>query len=99
MLFDSGPVRREHIHQAAGCGDRALGRNQHAFEEEGEPFFPVADTANAVQKGVVLATTFLEIQAQVEERLAQYTRVAEQECDQQSAYTPVAVQEGWMVSN
>ena len=58
----------------------------HAFEEEGD--------STRFRMDVVLATTFLEIQAQVEERLAQYTRVAEQECDQQRPTRPLPSEEG-----
>ncbi len=64
LPFDASPVRR---------ADRAIDGDPHAFEKEGKPRFPVADPPNAVQQVAIGVPVLLEVQAQIQERLAKPT--------------------------
>ena len=77
-----------------GGRDRTLSRPFHSFEEEGEPCFPVAGAANLVKHLVVDIAILFEVQAQIQERLAQHAGVAQQQRYEQPPHAPVAVEEG-----
>jgi hypothetical protein len=91
---DALAVFLEHGGEALGGGEGGVGDLVDAVEEEGHPGLPVAVAAHAVQEVVVGGAVLLEVQAQVEQRLAEGPGVTEQTRDQQAADAAVAVQEG-----
>lgn len=56
----------------------------HAFGEERHPLLPFALAAHRVEPVVVLAAMLLEVEAEVEERLAEHAVLAEEQRDQQA---------------
>ena len=65
----------------------------HPFQEERQPRLPVALAAHPVQELIVGRAILLEVEAQVEQGLAEDTGVAQEETDQQAADPSIAVEE------
>ena len=80
--------------QPPGGADGAVGRLVDAAQEELEPGLPVAVVPHGVEQPVVLGPVLLEVEAQVEQRLAEHAGVAEEQRDQQPPDAAVAVEEG-----
>src|SRR5205823_11282248 len=71
----------------AGCID-------HSPKEEGQPAFPVTGVPHGLQVVVVRLAVAPEVVRQVEDRAGEQVALHEEEGDQQSADTAVAVEEG-----
>ncbi len=84
----------EELCQTLRRGDGALRGLTHAFQEEDDPGLSITVAADGVELGIVGRPILLQIETQVEERLAQDGRVTEQEGDQQPTHAAVAVEKG-----
>src|SRR5205085_6434799 len=69
-----------------GCVD-------YAGKEEIEPALPIAGLAHGLQALVVRAPVRLEVEAEVQQRLAHHLALAQKKRDQQPAEAAVAVEE------
>ena len=74
------------FHSLGGGDDNGLGK-------EIEPSFPIAGQTDIVEQLIVILTVGLEVEAEVEHRLPQHLLLAQEQSDQQTPQTAVAVQE------
>ncbi len=93
-VADAGLVFAEEGEEAAGGLYGAFGDLFDAFEEENEPFLPVAFFADGLQELVVAGTVLFEIQGEVEQWVPEHAFGVEQEGDEKAAEAAVAIQEG-----
>ena len=91
--LDQGAIAGEELQDGARGGDGVAGGDDHAAQEEGEPGFPVPVFAHVLQPVVVGLVVLFEIQAEVQQRLAQHAALTQQKGDQQAAESAVAVEE------
>jgi hypothetical protein len=90
--FDLRAVRLKDRAQALGGEYRAVGDLSNPFQEERDPRFPVSVAADTIQEVVVRGAIPFEIEAEVEERVAEDPRLAEQQRDEETADAAVAVE-------
>src|SRR5690606_15029864 len=91
--LDPAPVAAEHGRELLWRLDRPLCWHAHALQEESQPGLPAALPPPEVeQRGVRLAAR-LEVEAEVQQRIAQHAIVAEQERGQEPADAAVAIEE------
>ena len=76
--FDTGAVRLEHLCEPLRRRDRSIRGLPHALKEKGEPFLPIALAPHAIEQLVVPRAMLFQIQAQIEQRVAQHPRVAQE---------------------
>ncbi|MBK7976281.1 MAG: hypothetical protein IPK07_24435 [Deltaproteobacteria bacterium] len=93
LSFDPAAVVGERGRQRSSGGDGLVGGLSNAVEEEREPSLPVAAHAYALEAVVVLLAALLEIEAQVEDRLAEQSVGAQDQGYQQPTAAAVAVEE------
>jgi hypothetical protein len=83
--------------QAARAEDRPFGSLLHARQKELDLYFPVSGGVNAREEIVIDLAIVFEIQTQVEDRLRQRAAATEQESDEKTSESSVAV-EKWVES-
>lgn len=83
--------------QAARAEDRPFGSLLHARQKELDLYFPVPGGVNAREEIVIDLAIVFEIQTQVEDRLRQRAAATEQESDEKTSESSVAV-EKWVES-
>jgi hypothetical protein len=93
-VADAGLVFAEEGEEAAGGLYSTFGDFFHAFEEENEPFLPVAFFADGLQELVIAGSVLFEIQGEVEQWVPEHAFGVEQEGDEKAAEAAVAIQEG-----
>jgi len=91
--LDARPVFLEQLDEPAGRRDGAVACLDHAVEEERQPCFPVALFPDDLQQAVILLAVLFEVEAQVEQWLAQQAGATEEQRDQQASHAAVAVEE------
>jgi hypothetical protein len=91
--LEAEAVLLEKIEQPAGAGDGLAGGLDDAGEEEREPLLPIAIQADVLKEFVVGLAVALEVKGEIEERLAEDTLRAENEGDEQTAETTIAIEE------
>ena len=94
LASDSRAVAADRFAGGPGRRDRGFGHFPHTVQEEPQPDLPVAGAPGVIQELVVGAPLALEVKAEVEERIAQESGVAEHEGDQEASHAAVAVEEG-----
>src|SRR5262249_16667303 len=91
--LDVRAMLAEHLPHAIRGGDCALRDLTHSFEKECQPCLPVAVVTHAVQEVVVGCAMLLQIETEIEKRLAQNAGVTEKERDQEATHASVSVEE------
>src|SRR6185436_11314801 len=83
------------MHQGLGRGRSLIGSCLNGVQEKAQPLLPIAGQTDRLQQLVISLAMLLEIEAQIQKRLAQGSFGAKKQGDQQPAETPIAIQE-WM---
>lgn len=84
------PVSLDHRRQASGGLRGRLCHLDYAFQEESQPPLPVAVGPYALELFVVDVTVALEVEAEIQQRLAQDFLGAEQESYEEAPDAPIA---------
>src|SRR6185437_12477622 len=92
QTLDSASVGGRELQQAHRRRCRLCRARNDGICEEFKPCFPIACLAYAVQQFVVCLPVLLEVQAQVEQWLAQQSVVGELQRDEQAADASVAIE-------
>ncbi len=83
----------EQIDNPGGGLERLIGRVRNTGKEEIEPGFPCPVLAHLLKQAVIVGAMRFQIQAQIEERLAQHTVDAQVQRYQQATDPAVSIQE------
>jgi len=94
MTLDLLSVVFEEIDDPSGSDHRGLGGFTDTFKEELQPRFPVTFQPDSLQVVVVVRAMMLEVEAQIEQWLTQNALGPQQESDEESSYSTVAVEKG-----
>jgi hypothetical protein len=80
-------------HNPASCACSLICSISYPYQEKIKPRFPIAPGANPIKQVVIGTPVGLEVEAEVQDWIAEYSSFAEHERDEQPSQPPIAIQE------